>query len=220
MSPFIFNVGTFAVSNKTCMNFFKKQVIKHWDIVDHQSWSIFDDNGEEVDPQLILRDVIHDISVSETQYKELEQLQPQKKEAVLYLGLKGKFPDKLTEWKTALVKGIRFKQNQMKKNDSQGSDEEPNENEEEQFIDQEHKFLEYFPNMPYNYKFNHQLTFKNKYVKNFHISRGGWIPPTCCSLLINFIPWQLTFASIMGAKGQIQAFWLPELVRNDLTQHF
>ena len=36
MTPFIFNVGTFAVSNTTCMNFFKRQIIKHWDIVDHQ----------------------------------------------------------------------------------------------------------------------------------------------------------------------------------------
>jgi len=54
----------------------------------------------------------------------------------------------------------------------------------------------------------------------FDIAYGGWIIPTCCSLLVNFIQWQLTYNSIMLYKADTSAFWLPELVRSDLETHF
>ena len=46
------------------------------------------------------------------------------------------------------------------------------------------------------------------------------MPPTCCSMLVNIIQWMLTYQSIMLYKSDIQAFGLPELVRNDLESKF
>ena len=39
-------------------------------------------------------------------------------------------------------------------------------------------------------------------------------------MLVNIIQWMLTYQSIMLYKSDIQAFWLPELVRNDLESKF
>jgi hypothetical protein len=64
------------------------------------------------------------------------------------------------------------------------------------------------------------LLHKYRKKKDFNIAYGGWIPPTCCSLLINFIQWYLTFKSVTYNKGDGAAFWLPELVRQDLEKEF
>lgn len=54
----------------------------------------------------------------------------------------------------------------------------------------------------------------------FDIKYGNWIAPSCCSLLVNFIQWMLTFSSIMLYKGDGSGFWLPELIRADLEDQF
>ena len=56
--------------------------------------------------------------------------------------------------------------------------------------------------------------------EGFDIKYGGWIAPTCCSMLVNIIQWLLTYQSIMLYKGDNSAFWLPELVRGDLELEF
>ena len=67
---------------------------------------------------------------------------------------------------------------------------------------------------------NKNLIKKSGKKKGFSINSGGWIPPTCCSMLVNIIQLQLTYISIMLTKGNVQMFWLPELVRNDLEIKF
>lgn len=67
---------------------------------------------------------------------------------------------------------------------------------------------------------NKNLIAKNKGKKGFSIASGGWLPPTCCSMLVNFIQFLLTQISIDLMKGNPQMFWLPELLRNDLELKF
>jgi hypothetical protein len=67
--------------------------------------------------------------------------------------------------------------------------------------------------MSVHYRNNKNLFNKNAKKKGFDIAYGGWIPPSCCSLLINFIQWQLTYSSVMLNKGDGGMFWLPELIR-------
>jgi hypothetical protein len=64
------------------------------------------------------------------------------------------------------------------------------------------------------------MFYKYRKKRDFDIAFGGWIPPTCCSLLINFIQWYLTFSSVLYNKGDGGAFWLPELIRSDLDGPF
>jgi len=51
----------------------------------------------------------------------------------------------------------------------------------------EDNFLKQFPNLSVFFKMNKSLIKKSGKKKGFSISTGGWIPPTCCSMLVNFI---------------------------------
>ena len=84
----------------------------------------------------------------------------------------------------------------------------------------ESQFLKQFPNLSVFFRMNKNLIKKSGKKKGFSINSGGWIPPTCCSMLVNVIQLQLTYTSIMLTKGNVQMFWLPELVRNDLETKF
>jgi hypothetical protein len=50
--------------------------------------------------------------------------------------------------------------------------------------------------MSVHYRNNKNLFNKNAKKKGFDIAYGGWIPPSCCSLLINFIQCQLKDISL------------------------
>lgn len=67
---------------------------------------------------------------------------------------------------------------------------------------------------------NKNLFKRNKGKKGFDITMGPFIAPTCCSMLVNFIQFQLTFSSIMSNKGDALGYWLPELARYDLQTSF
>jgi hypothetical protein len=51
----------------------------------------------------------------------------------------------------------------------------------------EEEFLSQFPNLAVFFRQNTSLFHKYRKKRDFNIAYGGWIPPTCCSLLINFI---------------------------------
>lgn len=98
--------------------------------------------------------------------------------------------------------------------------EEFEDKDEEMKPDKEEVFLRQFPGLSVFYRNNKQLKKKHKNNENFTFQYGNWIPPTCCSLLVNFIQWQLTFSSILLYKSDIAAYWQPELVRADLESEF
>ena len=70
------------------------------------------------------------------------------------------------------------------------------------------------------YKQNKELMFKKRADMDFDIAYGGWTPPTCCSLLINILQWFFTYKSVLLNKGDRNAYWLPELIRADLSGDF
>ena len=86
--------------------------------------------------------------------------------------------------------------------------------------DKEEIFLKQFPGLSGHYSNNKELIRKGKKKPGFDIKYGNWIPPTCCSMFVNIIQFMLTFYSIVLYKGQISAFWLPELIRGDLSSQF
>jgi len=70
------------------------------------------------------------------------------------------------------------------------------------------------------YKQNKDLKHRMRKKADFDIAYGGWIPPSCCSLLINFLQWFFTYRSVLLNKGDRNAFWLPELIRLDLKEFY
>jgi hypothetical protein len=80
--------------------------------------------------------------------------------------------------------------------------------------------LQQFPGLSPHYVRNKSIIKKNEGKFGFDIKYGNWMAPTCCSLLVNFIQWMLTFSSIMLYKGDGNGFWLPELIRADLEAEF
>ena len=74
--------------------------------------------------------------------------------------------------------------------------------------------------MSAHYAVNKELFRQGEKKDGFDIKYGEWVPPTCCSMLVNIIQWLLTYQSIMLYKGDNSAFWLPELVRGDLALEF
>ena len=53
--------------------------------------------------------------------------------------------------------------------------------------DFEEIFLQQFPYLAVHYKNNKRKIDKMGKVKGWSIMAGGWILPTCCSMLINFL---------------------------------
>lgn len=86
--------------------------------------------------------------------------------------------------------------------------------------DKDEIFLRQFPNLSGFYKMNKNLFKRNKGKKGFDITMGPFIAPTCCSMVVNFIQFQLTLSSIMSNKGNALGYWLPELARYDLQTNF
>lgn len=63
MSHFKTFESTFSFSRISEISNFKKQLVKYWNLEDEQNWALFDDNGEMIDPEESLFDVVYDISV-------------------------------------------------------------------------------------------------------------------------------------------------------------
>ena len=58
-------------------------------------------------------------------------------------------------------------------------------NEDEDLV--EDQFLKQFPKLSVMFKENKKLIATSGKKKGFSINSGGWIAPTCCSMLINVI---------------------------------
>ena len=150
-----------------------------------------------------------------------------KRTAVLYLGLQN-FHENFYESHIQFIKKIREEEKrklaeEKEKIEGQDENEDEVEEQEEDKGEQdvvESQFLKQFPNLSVFFRMNKNLIKKSGKKKGFSINSGGWIPPTCCSMLVNVIQLQLTYTSIMLTKGNVQMFWLPELVRNDLETKF
>lgn len=50
--------------------------------------------------------------------------------------------------------------------------------------------------------------------------KGGWVKPTCCSMVVNTLQALFTLLSIMGDKQDANAFWLPQQFRHTLNTDF
>lgn len=80
--------------------------------------------------------------------------------------------------------------------------EEADDNSDEENKDiKEISFLKQFPNLSIFFNDNQSLIKKKGKTKGFRLNTGGWVAPTCCSMVINMIQLQLTFQSIMMTKG-------------------
>ena len=87
-------------------------------------------------------------------------------------------------------------------------------------VDKEEIFLRQFPGMVAKYRNNKDLFRKFSRKPGFNVKTGGWLPPTCCSMVVNVIQFMLTISSIMMYKSDANAFWLPQMIREDLTLEF
>lgn len=59
-----------------------------------------------------------------------------------------------------------------------------------------------------------------KKQKEFKLKNGGFVKPTCCSLLINFLQALVTINSLLATKGNVQMYWVPEKARQELEADF
>lgn len=182
----------------------------------------YDDNGEKIEevagdnaPKLTVERVMEQVMTKDLRDKDF--LPPGRKN-MLYLG-DGSFEDKyhkLMDLNRKEVEKARDEQ-KFKRNLQDINDEFENMKEEDMLPDKEEIFLRQFPGLSGHYSNNKELLRKYKNKNGFDIKYGNWIPPTCCSMLVNIIQFILTYTSIQLYKGQITAYWLPELIRGDLS---
>jgi hypothetical protein len=158
----------------------------------------------------------------EMKFKELTPAEGEPKHAIFYLGMNDHFDDFYNLYCERRVNIIEREKEAKKALEADEDDPEDANagaaNDEEP--DKEQVFLQQFPNLSIFYRQNKNLFYKYRKKRDFNVAFGGWIPPTCCSLLINFIQWYLTFSSVIYNKGDGAAFWLPELIRKDLELDF
>ena len=163
-------------------------------------------------------------STTENRWKELAPAEGDARHAIFYLGMNDHFEEWYVEYCERRVRIIEAERDKKKAQEGEEGDEENAEDAApvlvEEEPDKEQVFLGQFPNLSVFYKQNTAMFYKYRKKRDFDIAFGGWIPPTCCSLLINFIQWYLTFSSVLYNKGDGGAFWLPELIRSDLDGPF
>ena len=112
---------------------------------------------------------------------------------LLYLGLNDFFENFM--WQTMIKykeKKIEIekekKEKALKALEEKGdAEEEDNDSEEDDKDKKEIDFLKQFPNLSIFFKDNSSLIKKKGKVKGFKLSGGGWVAPTCCSMVINII---------------------------------
>ena len=100
------------------------------------------------------------------------------------------------------------------------NEEDENTNDKQANEDVEEVFLKNFPGFPSHYRRNREIFKKQSHKPGFDIRYGDWLPPTCCSLMVNFVQFLLTFMSITMYKGDPRQFWIPQLIRDDLETEF
>lgn len=230
IEPFAYAQTTFRISRNTDILQLKKIATAHWDIEDASRWCLWSENIEKQEPNHFqskndrtVEKMVEFFAQQEFKFKDLAPAEGQPRHAIFYLGMYDHFEDwytKFCERRVAVIErdkeAKKALEGEIDDEDDRGAgaavlDEEP---------DKEQMFLTQFPNLSVFYRQNKSLFYKYRKKRDFKIAFGGWIAPTCCSLLINFIQWFLTFRSVTFNKGDGAAFWLPELVRMDLEPDF
>ena len=133
-------------------------------------------------------------------------------------GFEAKFQDYIRLKNKKLDEVKKHLNDEKKKKGITDDDPEGAEEKEEDKEDIQETFLKQFPGLSPHYCQNKQIFKKGEGKAGFDIKYGNWIAPSCCSLLVNFVQWMLTFSSIMLYKGDGNGFWLPELIRADLEE--
>ena len=49
---------------------------------------------------------------------------------------------------------------------------------------------------------------------------GTWVPPSCCSVLVNLVNLFLTLSSINAQRSGFLDYWQPQFVRQELAANF
>jgi hypothetical protein len=86
--------------------------------------------------------------------------------------------------------------------------------------DRQEIFLRQFPGLSGHYRSNKELIRSNKNTLGFDILYGSWIRPSCCSMVVNVLMFYLTLQSIMLHKGDLQMYWLPDILKYELAYDF
>lgn len=188
----------------------------------------YDDSGEKIESEgpgvagskRTVEKVLEQILTKELKDKDLHPPGPRK--SMLYLGNKH-FEvgyKRLMELKRMELEEEKKQKKDQRNIQDQNYTDGPEVEERDILPTKEEIFLRQFPGLSGHYATNKELFRKGRKKEGFLIEYGDWIPPTCCSMLVNIVQWLLTYWSIMLYKGDNSAFWLPELVRGDLELEF
>ena len=184
---------TFNISKITDFKSLHRIVCDHWGL-DPKDYEFFDDNGDILEDDDVggpekkspVDKVMENVLTRELKDKELYK---GTRKIMLYLGNKEKFEERFKRW----IKLKRDKFEEEKKlrqfQAGKGGDEEEEVIVEKDELAETEEFLQQFPGMKGHFKRNMELQqkLKMKGKSEDDIKWGGWLPPTCCSMLVNFI---------------------------------
>ena len=226
---------TFRISKISDMKSFKQIICKYW-AIEPRKFDFYDDNGEKLDEEEFgrqdqLEKIMETVMVKELKDKDLYP--PGPRQVLLYIGDEN-FSKNFKAMMDKRRQKLDEEKKERKKQGLQEDDEDEGKKvEEDNAVDHNQEFLKQFPALSSHYMNNKQLFNKHKIWPpnqkkkedakirtGFDIKQGNWLPPTCCSLVVNFIQFQLTLSSILMYKGDARAYWLPELIRSDLEPQF
>jgi hypothetical protein len=129
--------------------------------------------------------VMETVMVKELKDKDL--LPPGPRRAMLYLG-NSKFEQKYKKlMKLRREKVEEEKQNKKLMQGLEDATDEVEVNDDDLKPDREQIFLRQYPGMSNYYRTNKELLMRNSHKPGFDIRYGNWLPPPCCSMVVNII---------------------------------
>lgn len=87
--------------------------------------------------------------------------------------------------------------------------------------DREEIFLMQFPGLSNLYRKNRKvMKTRGGRLTSKTLIYGTWVPPSCCSLLVNLVNLILTLWTLRAQRSGFLDYWQPQFVRQELAEQF